>query len=148
MYEMDDLKKHYRTQQNDFHHYIQHNLQFPDTRWQDIYYHAIEQRKNIASLSPHMIVCDVLYKSCNREILFEAANQLFGGYRIIVIESDSTIIKERLQSQTRTNHILIDPYTRYLSLQYDFEPFDKIDLNIDNNTDISHATNKVRDYIQ
>lgn len=87
-------------------------------------------------------------KRLPRQILFDGAKKYFGGYIIIWVKADEEIIRERLTSDKRTEHILEDLFGMYLPLKKEFEEFDHVDIVFENSQPLDVAAERLTGLIR
>lgn len=139
-YDVDEIKKTVFRQDPDFAHNMEQGIPFSDATRTSLYDKVIEELKQLSNKHQCIVVDETLHKRDMRHRLFDAAEQFFDGYFVIWVKADEEVIKQRLSSKTRSNHILKDPMTMHNTMLAEFEGFEKPVVVCRNNDDITHTT--------
>ena len=140
-YDIDEVKKAIYPQDPDFKYNLTHGIPFKDETRLKVYEKVVSDFADLAQHYTHLVVDETLHKQKLRQILFDGAKKHFGDYIIIWIQTDETIIKERLTSKERTDHMLKkDPMKMYRSFAKEFENFERSYIVCHNNSSLDEAT--------
>ncbi len=147
-YEVDKVKKEVVHADPRLEYNLKYNVPFPDEARMVMFNRAVEDFVELSKTNEHLIVDETLHKRLPRQILFDGAKKYFGGYIIIWVKTDEEIIRERLTSDERTEHILGDPFGMYLSLKKEFEEFDHVDIVFENSQTLDVAAERLTGLIR
>jgi gluconate kinase len=142
-YDVDEVKRHVFKQDPDYDLNMQSGTPFSDETRTQVYSEVVEDLKALSAKHSCIVVDDSLHKRALRRLLFDAAEEFFGGYFVIWVQADEDVIIHRLTSQTRKNHILKDPMAMHNSILAEFESFEQCVFLCRNNSTIEETMQKV-----
>lgn len=138
-YDVDEIKKNVFLEDPAYEENMRLGKPFCDKTRTRVYDIAIEDLKALSKLHKCIVVDETLHKRELRHRLFAAAEELFNGYFVIWVQADEDIIKERLTSAARKNHILKDPMIMHNTMLKDFEGFEQCVIVCRNNTSVDET---------
>jgi len=139
-YAIDDVKKVIYPQDPDFEQNITNGIPFKEETRLKVFQKVVTDFSHLAQNHKHLVVDEALHLRRPRQVLFDAAKTLFGGYVIIWVKSGEAVIEQRLKSKDRKDHILKDPLKMYRSFVKEFESFDGCHIVCENNGSLEEAT--------
>lgn len=140
-YDIDEVKKVIYPEDPDSHYNLTHGIPIKDETRLKVYERVVSDFADLAQQYTHLVVEEVLHKKKLRQVLFDGAKKYFGNYLIVWIQTDETIIEERLTNKERRGHVLQkDPLKMYRSFAKEFEDFDKSYIVCHNNGSLDQAT--------
>jgi gluconate kinase len=97
----------------------------------------------------HIVVDDTLHRSEPRAILFEAARAFFGGYCIVRVQADASVVDQRL-AKRRDGHLLSEKNERAIrdAIQAETQPFTEAVLEFENNGPLTGAVERLVALVQ
>jgi gluconate kinase len=147
-YAIDDVKKIIYPQDSAFEQNIRNGIPFKEETRLKVFRKVVADFSHLARTDKHLIVDETLHLRRPRQVLFDAAKTLFGGYGIVWVRASEAIILERLKNKERKNHILTDPLKMYRSFAKEFESFDESHIVCENNGSVEEATESVLSLIR
>jgi chloramphenicol 3-O-phosphotransferase len=96
-----------------------------------------------ASITRDIIVDDVLHRESWRKILFDCARTHFDGFIVFWVKTGEEIVKERLLSAVRKQHLLKDPWRMHLSYKNRFQDFSDQVIVFENNDHLDISVEKL-----
>ena len=138
-YDVDEVKKSVFKQDPDYDHNMQNGIPFSDEIRRSVYSKVVDDLKTLSTQHNCIVVDETLHKRALRALLFDAAEEFFGGYFVIWVQADEDVIVQRLTSRARENHILKDPMAMHNSMLAEFEGFEQSVLICRNNKSIEDA---------
>lgn len=135
-YDVDEEKKIIFKEDPDYDYNMAHGIPFNDEIRTKVYDRVSERLKILSEQHDCIVVDETLHKKNLRHKLFDAAQAYFGGYFVIWVKADEAVIRHRLTSRQRANHILKEPMTMYNTMLADFEGFEQNVLVVRNNIGI------------
>jgi gluconate kinase len=142
-YDIDEVKKAVYPQDPDFERNIKEGIPFKEETRLKVFQKVAADFSYLAENHKHLIVDETLHLGRLRRILLDAARACFGGYVIILVKADEAVIKQRLGSQDRKDHILTDPLKMYRSFAKEFENFDERHIVCENIGSIEEAADSL-----
>lgn len=135
-YDVDEDKKVVFKEDPDYDYNMEHGIPFNDKTRGKVYDRVLARLKRLSEQHECIVVDETLHKKNLRHQLFEAAQTYFGGYFVIWVKADEAVIKHRLTSRQRANHILKEPMIMHNTMAEEFEGFEQNVLVIRNNTSV------------
>jgi gluconate kinase len=143
-YDVDEVKRSVFKTDLDYEHNMQNGIPFGDEIRKKVYFKVVEDLKILSTQHECIVVDETLHKRALRRLLFEAAEEFFGGYFVIWVQADENIIVKRLTSRARENHILKDPMAMHNSMLAEFVGFEEIVLICRNNKTIEETMHEMQ----
>jgi predicted kinase len=139
-YSVDAIKKIIYPQDPDFEKNIRNGIPFKEETRLRVFRQVAADFSRLAETHKHLIVDETFHLKKPRQVLFNAAKACFGGYVIIWVKADEAVIKQRLASKDRKDHILTDPLKMYRSFAKELEDIDEPHIVCENNASVEEAT--------
>ena len=143
-YDVDEVKKSVFKTDPDYEHNMQNGIPFGDEIRKKVYSKVVEDLKTLSTQHNCIVVDETLHKRALRGLLFEAAEEFFGGYFVIWVQADDDVIVRRLSSRARKDHILKDPMAMHNSMLAEFEGFEESVLICRNNKKIEETMHEMQ----
>ncbi len=143
-YDVDETKKEIFKKDANFGHNMKNGIPFGDEIRRKVYEKAVEDLKLLAKDHRCIVVDETMHKKSLRHLLFEAAEEFFGGYFLIWVRADEDVITERLTASERKNHILKDPMSMHNTMLAEFEAFEQSVLICRNNRSIEETMSELK----
>ncbi len=143
-YDVDEVKKPIFREDPDFESNMKNGIPFADATREKVYDVVVEDIARLAMDHRCIVVDETLHKRVFRHRLFAAAETHFGGYFVVWVQADEEIIKQRLISRVRENHILKDPMSMHNTMVNEFESFEQSLILCRNNTTIEDTMKEVK----
>ena len=124
-YDVDEVKKIVFRADPNYTHNMQHGIPFCDATRTELYDTVVKELQKLAKEHQCIVVDETLHKRDMRHRLFEAAEKYFGGYFVIWVKADESVIKQRLMAAKRSGHILKDPMSMHNTMLAEFEGFEQ-----------------------
>jgi len=138
-YSVDDVKKIVYPQDPDFEQNIRNGIPFKEETRLKVFRQVAADFSSLAQNHEHLVVDETLHLRRPRQVLFDAAKACFGGYVIMWIKADETVIERRLSTKDRKDHILTDPLKMYRSFAKELESIDEAHIVCENNGSLDEA---------
>ncbi|MGH1353291.1 MAG: AAA family ATPase [Methyloligellaceae bacterium] len=142
-YDVDEVKKVVYQQDPDYEKNLQNAIPFCDETRKKLYDRVVDDIKAFSNSYECLIVDETLHKREMRHQLFDAAEKYFGNFIVIWVKADEEVIKERLTSKVRKNHILKDPMSMHNAMLAEFETFEQPVIVCRNNIKIEETMKDV-----
>ncbi len=139
-YSVDDVKKVIYPQDPDFERNIKEGIPFKEETRLKVFRQVAADFSSLAKSHKHLVVDETLHLRRPRQVLFDAAKACFGGYVIIWVTAEETVIEQRLRSKGRKDHILTEPLKMYRSFAKELENIDEAHIVCENNGSVEEAT--------
>lgn len=146
-YDVDEIKRSVFIRDPDYDYNMQNGIPFSDDMRRQVYTQVVEDLKTLSGQHDCIVVDETLHKRALRRLLFDAAEEFFGGYFVIWVQAEEEVIIHRLTSGTRENHILKDPMAMHNSMLAEFEGFEQCVLLCRNNSSIEETMQKLRRFL-
>lgn len=147
-YEVDEVKKEVVDEDPRLQYNVRNNIPFPDEARAKMFTRVVDDFARLCKTHKCIIVDETLHKRALRRILYDGAQQHFGGYIVVWIQANETTIKERLMSSQRVDHVLGDPYGMHLSMKKVFDDLDEADIVFENNGSLDEAAESLEQMIK
>lgn len=132
-YELDELKRElYPALEPDFQYKLDNNIPFSEEANLRFYSKAAEALAAAASDHDHLVIDEMLNRNAYRKILYEVADEYFGGHVIVWINTPDAIIRQRLAAFEREGHLLQDPIGTYEVFRGRFDDPEDADIVVTN----------------
>ncbi len=138
-YDVDKIKKEVYPTDPDYEYNMANSIPFSNETRIRTFNRVVEDFPKLATQHKYIVVDETLHKKSLREILFEGAKKYAGGYIVVWVKADESVIRERLTKDKREGHILKDSFGMYLSLKKIFEDINEADVIVENNGSISES---------
>lgn len=143
-YDVDEIKKSVFKTDPDYDYNMQHGIPFGDGIRKTVYSKVVDDLKALSTQHNCIVVDETLHKRALRRLLFEAAEEFFGGYFVIWVQAEEDVIVQRLSSRARKDHILKDPMAMHNSMLAEFEGFEQSVLICRNNKSIEETMHEMQ----
>ena len=140
-FDVDEIKKVVYRQDPHFEYNMKNGIPFCDATRTKLYDDVVAALTRLSVKHKCIVVDETLHKREIRHRLFAAAEKHFGGYFVIWVKADEAVIKQRLTSGRRRNHILKDPMSMHNAMLSEFEGFEQPVIVCRNNHDIRRTMN-------
>lgn len=147
-YDVDFVKKEVYPTDPNYEYNLKNNIPFSDETRTKTFNRVVQDFKKLSKKYENIIVDETLHKKSLRQILFNGAEKYFEKYIVVWIKADEMIIKDRLSKKQREGHLLKDSFGMYLSLKKQFEGFEKIDVNFENNASFTESVEQLVKLVQ
>jgi gluconate kinase len=147
-YDVDEVKRIIYPEDPDFDYNMRHGIPFREETRLSVYRKVVTDFQHLAENHIHLVVDECLHLKKPRQVLFDAAKVYFGGYMIVWVRADETVIRNRLREKARKGHILTDPFKMYRSFAKEFEGLDESHIVCDNTGSIEETNESLLSLIR
>ena len=145
VYEIDALKKSVYESFPDYDSYRLASTLVPDSYRVALYQNFLQYLLRYSH--QHAIVVENFYTIPPRQVLYEAADKFFGGYKVIWITAAPAILAQRLQA-LRPGHDLPQAWEVNQRLSVQFQGIPEADLILENNDTLTASAQALADFLR
>ena len=147
-FDVDEIKKVVYQKDPDFERNLREGIPFSDEIRMEVFQAVCHDLEMLIGEHPHIVVDETLHKREIRQVLYDQARRIAGGFVIIWVHANEELILERLGGHKREGHILDDPLPMHNMMRKEFENYKRCIIDCPNNETPNDAVNDLVNLIE